>query len=68
MDVAVDARYIRAQQLLLADPTLGGLVRFLRYKGRKWQMEPGEVQAVSLNVTYEAEFSTSRSDPSQPGF
>lgn len=68
VDVTVDARYVRGQQLILADPTLGGLVRFVRYIGRKWEFEKAGVQTVALAVTYEAEFSTSRSDPSQPGY
>lgn len=67
VDKVVDARYVRAQQLILADPLLGGLVRFTRYKGRKWEFEKGEVDTVALVVTYEVEFSTSRSDPSLPG-
>lgn len=67
VDKVVDARYVRAQQLILADPYLGGLVRMTRYKGRKWEFEKGEVDTVALVVTYEVEFSTSRSDPSLPG-
>ncbi len=68
VDVAVDARYVRAQKLLLADPTLGGLVTFLRYLGRKWELEKGDLDYVTLVVTYEVEFSTSRADPSLAGY
>ena len=65
---AVDTRYVRAYRLLLADPTLGGLVRWTRYVGRKWEFQPGELDTCALVVTYEVEFSTNRSDPSVAGF
>jgi hypothetical protein len=65
---AVDSRYVRAYQLLLADQTLGGLVRWTRYAGRKWEFEKGELDTCALVVTYEVEFSTNRSDPSVAGF
>lgn len=67
VDKAVDLRYVRAQKLLLADPTLGGLVRYTRYISRKWEFEKGELDTVALVVVYEVEFSTSRSDPSVAG-
>ena len=68
VDKAVDVRYVRAYKLLLADQALGGLVRFTWYRGRKWEFEKGELDTVALVVTYEVEFSTKRSDPSQPGY
>lgn len=68
VDVAVDARYVRAQQLLFADPTLGGLVTYLRYVGRKWELEKGKLEYVTLVVTYQVQFSTSRLDPSLAGY
>ncbi len=68
VDVAVDARYVRAQQLLLADSTLGGLVTYLRYLGRIWDFESGGQEYVTLVVTYGVEFSTSRLDPSLAGY
>jgi hypothetical protein len=68
VDKAVDLRYVRAQRLLLADPTLGGLVRYTREIGCKWEFESASKDTVALAVTYEVEFSTSRSDPSVPGF
>jgi hypothetical protein len=68
VDKAVDPRFVRAYQLLLADPTQGGLVKFTWYRGRKWEFEKGELDTVALVVTYEVEFSTKRSDPSQPGY
>ena len=67
VDKAVDLRYAAAQKLILADPTLGGLVRTTRYVGRKWEMEKGEYDNVALVVTYEVEFSTSRRDPTVAG-
>ncbi|HZL20538.1 MAG TPA: hypothetical protein VFG23_22595 [Polyangia bacterium] len=67
VDIAVDARYVRAYKLLLADQTLGGLVRWTQYVGRKWEFEKGELDTAALVVTYEVQFSTNRSDPSTPG-
>jgi predicted RNase H-like HicB family nuclease len=68
VDKAVDLRYVRAYQLLQADPTLGGIVRYCRYVGRKWDRQTGEYDTVALAVTYEVEFSTTRSDPTVAGF
>jgi hypothetical protein len=55
---------VAAQKLLFADPKLGGLVRFTRENSQKWEFEKGELDTVALVVTYQAEFSTTRSDPS----
>jgi hypothetical protein len=63
-DAAIDPVYVAAQKLLFADPTLGGLVRFTRENSQKWEFEKGELDTVALVVTYQAEFSTTRSDPS----
>jgi len=68
VDKAVDLRYVRGYKLLQADPTLGGMVRYCRYIGRKWEMEKGELDTVVLAVTYEVEFSTTRQDPTVSGF
>ncbi len=64
VDAAVDVLYVAGVQALLADPKLGGLVRYLREMGQKWELEKGAQDQVALVVTYEVEFSTSRSDPS----
>lgn len=63
-DAAVDAVYVTGSQALLADPTLGGLAIFTREMEQKWEMEKGALDTVALAVTYESEFSTTRSDPS----
>ena len=63
-DAAIDAVYVAAQKLLFADPKLGGLVRFVRENSQKWEFEKGELDTVALVVTYQAEFSTTRGDPS----
>ena len=68
VDKVVDLRYVRGYKLLQADPTLGGMVRYCRYIGRKWEFEKGELDTVALAVTYEVEFSTTRQDPTVPGF
>lgn len=67
VDVAVDVRYVRGMQFILADPTLGGLAITTRYIGRKWEFERGQYDTVALAVTYEAQFSTSLRDPSRRG-
>lgn len=67
-DKVADTRYVRAVRLLMADPTLGGLVRYVREVDTKWEYEEQEQQIASLVVTYEAQFSTSRTDPSVPGY
>ena len=67
-DRAADARYVRAQQLLMADRTLGGRVRIVRELGQKWEMEASTLEIVALVVTYEVEYSTKINDPSLPGF
>jgi hypothetical protein len=67
-DKAADAQYILAARALLADITLGGTVRTLRLKKKKPEMEQGEKQYMALVVTYETEFSSTRSDPSVASF
>ena len=67
-DRAIDLRFTRAYKLLMADPTLGGLVRRVKYVKREWHMERKELQQVSLVVTYETEFSTLRTDPTVAGY
>ena len=67
VDVAADARYVRGQKLILADPTFGGLCTTTRYIGRKWEMEKAQYDEIAVVVTYEAEFSTSQTDPSVRG-
>ena len=64
VDVAVDALYVAGHKAILADPTLGGLVHICRERGSKWEFEDAEHDMCALAVTYEVEFSTSRSDPS----
>ena len=66
-DQVADERYVRGAKLLLADRTLGGLVRNLRLVGRKWEYERSEVQIIAVVATYEVEFSTSTRDPSVAG-
>ena len=68
VDVAADALYVAGNKALMADPTLGGLVRSLREGKQKWEMEKGEVEIAALVVTYEAEFTTARADPSRKGY
>lgn len=67
-DKAADRRFVAKTKQLQADPTLGKLVRYIRYAGRKWEMENGDPDTVSLVVKYQAEYSTSRTDPSVPGY
>jgi hypothetical protein len=67
-DAIADARFVRAFRLLNADPTLGGLVRRVKYVSREWHMESKELQQMSLVSTWECEFSTSRSDPTLAGY
>lgn len=67
VDDVVDARFVRAQKLLLADPTLGGIVRYCRYLGRKWEYQQGTLDTAASVATYEVEFSTTRTDPTQAG-
>lgn len=64
VDAAVDSQYVEAQKKLFADPTLGGLTYYCHELTQKWELEKGEYDAVALVVTYEVEFSTTRSDPS----
>lgn len=68
VDEMIDALYVAGYKRILEDPTLGGLVRWIRYVGRKWEYQQGEVETVALAVMFEAEFSTNRSDPSVAGF
>ena len=66
--LVADARYVRGAKLLMADRTLGGLVKIIREIDCKWEREQAEVQIIALVVTYEVEFTTSTTDPSVPGF
>lgn len=68
VDKAIDPLYVQAMQQILADSTLGGLVRFTRYISRKWEFEKAEYDQAALTVIYEVEFSTSRTDPSVAGY
>ena len=63
-DAAIDPVYVAGNTALLADPMLGGLVRFTRENSSMWEFEKGEQDTVALVVLYQAEFSTTRSDPS----
>jgi hypothetical protein len=63
-DVIVDPLYVEGQKALFADTKLGGLVKVIREVGQKWEFEKGKLDTVALAVTYEVEFSTSRTDPS----
>jgi len=63
-DAAADAQFVIGSKLLLALPPLGGLVRIVRVKKKKWEREIGEKEVMALVVTYETEFSSTRSDPS----
>ena len=67
-DALADQRYVRAAQRLLADPTLGGLVRRVKLTGRKWEMEDAGLQIMACVATYGVQFSTTTSDPSVAGF
>lgn len=63
-DAAIDPIYVAATRAIMSDPKLGGLAIFTREGSSKWEMEKGEYDFVALVVTFEAEFSTTRSDPS----
>jgi hypothetical protein len=67
VDKVVDLAYVAAEKLLLADPTFAGLVRMTRHIGGKWEFEDATLQQCAFAITYEAEFSTKRNDPSTPG-
>lgn len=62
------ARYLRAARLIEADPTLGGLVHYTRYMGRKWERERAETDTIACVATYEIQFSTTRIDPGAAGY
>jgi hypothetical protein len=65
VDKAVDPLFVAGSQVILSDPTLGGLVRSTRYAGQKWEREgEGDYDQCALVVTFETEFGASRSDPS----
>ncbi len=66
-DKIADARYVRGAKLIMADPTLGGLVEYTREVATKWEFEQKEFELVAFVVTYEVQFSTSRRDPSIAG-
>lgn len=63
-----DRRFVRAQRQLFERPNLGGVVRSLRYEGRKWEIDNRESENVVCVAAYLAEFSTRPSDPSVAGF
>ncbi len=65
---AADTLYVTGTRALRSDPVLTSLVKRVIERGRKWEMEQGELQHLALVVTYEAEFSTQRNDPSLPGY
>lgn len=67
-DALADQRYVRAAQLLLADYTLGGVVRRVKLTGRKWEMEDAVKQIMACVATYDVEYSTTVTDPSLPGY
>ena len=67
-DAVVDPLYVAAHKALMADRTLGGLVSETRELSQKWSLDKGEVETVALEVLYEVEFFTGRSDPSRPPF
>jgi hypothetical protein len=67
-DRHADLRYVRAFELLMANQTLGGLVRRVKYISRDWHIERRELELMSIVVTYECEFSTSRTDPKVAGY
>jgi hypothetical protein len=63
-DKAADPLYAVARPAILADPTLGGLVNFTRFKSQKWEMEgAASTDNIALVLTFETEFATSRTDP-----
>jgi hypothetical protein len=63
VDLTVDDLYLAAAQVILIDPTLGGLVRYTREISQEWKLEKGEYDSVALEVIYEVEFATRRNDP-----
>ena len=67
-DLIADARYVTAQKKLLADLTLGGLVKTTHEISTKWEMQEGKLDTIAMVATYEVEFSTTRTDPSVAGF
>ncbi|HSU19909.1 MAG TPA: hypothetical protein VLI45_09230 [Acidobacteriaceae bacterium] len=67
-DKVADARYVRGAKLLLADITLGSLVRRIREVSHKWEMEQSELDVIARVVTYEVEYSTILRDPSVQGY
>lgn len=67
-DRLADARFVRGAQLLLQEPTLGGLVRRVKLIGRKWEMERAELEQMAIVATYEVTYSTRRDNPAIPGY
>ncbi len=63
-----DALYVTGTIALTTDPGLAALTKRVIERGRKREMEQGELQLMALVVTYETEFSTTRTDPSLPGY
>lgn len=63
-DQAVDATYVAGSKAILGAPTFSGLVMATHELSQKWEMEKGSLDTVALVVTYESQFSTTRSDPS----
>lgn len=65
VDVACDVLYVAACQAILADITMGGLCTGVRVLGVKWDREAkGEYDSCAQVITFEAEFSAARNDPS----
>jgi len=63
-DLAADPLYVASTQALCADPSLGGLVRYIREISQKWERDgPASQDNLALVVTYQVEFATLRTDP-----
>ena len=57
-DAAVDPLYVFAIQMLLADPTLGGMVRSVAEAEIVWDVESGYQQVAVAGIEFEVEYST----------
>lgn len=63
-DLAADALFVASSKAILADPTLGGLVRYTRFTSKKWERDGFASQDnIALVVNYEVEFGTLQTDP-----
>lgn len=63
-DKAADPLYAAAVTALLSDPTLGGLVLFIREGAQKWERDGTAANDnLALVVTFETEFATARTNP-----